>query len=212
MTEIVEYWGPEDSSIRFCEKNYDNSKYIAEYYNTLTAFFSSLVGLYFLLISGSKLKKNTSYAMIALGFTTALFHGTMRYYGQWSDEISMIFLSFMLIKEVHDNLSYLFLGGMIVVYLMYWDTFIVFFLMFIGMQTYLYLLSMKFRYIKGNNKLFMMKEGCIYLSMLCWVLDHLFCSNYEYFHAFWHILTSMTLFFGAKILENYKKSLLLKSE
>ena len=38
--------------------------------------------------------------MIALGFTTAIFHGTMRYWGQWCDELSMIYLSFMLIKEI----------------------------------------------------------------------------------------------------------------
>ena len=48
MTELVEFWGPEDSSITFCEKNYDNSKYIAEYYNTLSAFGSTIVGIYFL--------------------------------------------------------------------------------------------------------------------------------------------------------------------
>ena len=209
MTELVEYWGVEDSSISFCEKNYDSSKYIAEYYNTLTAFGSVFVGVYFL---KTRLREETAYAMMALGFATAMFHGTMRYWGQWADELSMLYLSFMLIKEVHNNLPYMFLAWMVGTYLMYWDTFIVFFMMFMGMQTYLYLLSMKIRHIKDNNRLFMAKEVCIYLSMFCWVLDHLFCNNYEYFHAFWHILSSMTLFFGGKILSNYKESLLLKSE
>ena len=209
MRELVEYWGPEDSSITFCEKNYDNSPYIAEYYNTLSAFTSCMVGVYFL---NSRLKKETAYAMIALGITTAMFHGTMRYWGQWGDELSMIYLSFMLIKEVHNDLPYMFLYCMVSTYLMYWDTFIVFFLMFMGMQTYLYLFSMNIRYIKDNNRLFLAKEACIYLSIICWVLDHLFCNNYEYFHAFWHILTSMTMFFGGKIMTNYKESLLLKSE
>ncbi len=209
MTEIVEYWGVEDSSISFCEKNYDNSKYIAEYYNTLTAFGSTFIGIYFL---NSRLRKETAYAMIALGFATAMFHGTMRYWGQWADELTMLYLSFMLIKEVHINLSYAVLTLMVGTYLMYWDTFVVFFIMFMGMQTYLYLLSMNIKDIKGNNRLFLAKEACVYLSMVCWVLDHLFCNNYEYFHAFWHILTSMTLFFGGNILSNYKESLLLKSE
>ena len=209
MTELVEFWGPEDSSITFCEKNYDNSKYIAEYYNTLSAFGSTIVGIYFL---NSRLRKETAYALIALGFTTAIFHGTMRYWGQWCDELSMLYLSFMLIKEVHNGLSNMFLYWMVATYLMYWDTFIVFFLMFMGMQTYLYLLSMEIRYVKGNNKLFMAKDACIYLSMICWVLDHYFCNQYEYFHAYWHLLTSATLFFGGKILANYKESLLLKSE
>ena len=209
MTELVEFWGPEDSSITFCEKNYDNSKYIAEYYNTLSAFSTCIVGAFFL---KSRLRKETAYAMIILGFTTAIFHGTMRYWGQWCDELSMLYLSFMLIKEVHNGLSNMFLYWMVATYLMYWDTFIVFFLMFMGMQTYLYLLSMEIRYVKGNNKLFMAKDACIYLSMICWVLDHYFCNQYEYFHAYWHLLTSATLFFGGKILANYKESLLLKSE
>ena len=156
MTELIEFWGPEDSSITFCEKNYDNSKYIAEYYNTLTAFTTCMVGIYFL---NSRLRKESAYAMIALGFTTAIFHGTMRYWGQWCDELSMLYLSFMLIKEVHNNLSYMFLGWMVVTYLMYWDTFIVFFIMFMGMQTYLYLLSMNIRHIKDNNRLFLAKEA-----------------------------------------------------
>ena len=64
------------------------------------------------------------------------------------------------------------------------------FLMFMGIQTYLYLLSMEIRYIKDNNRLFMAKDACIYLSMVCWVLDHLYCKNYEYFHAYWHLLMS----------------------
>ena len=117
MTELVEFWGPEDSSITFCEKNYDNSKYIAEYYNTLSAFGSTIVGIYFL---NSRLRKETAYAMIALGFTTAIFHGTMRYWGQWCDELSMLYLSFMLIKEVHNGLSNMFLYWMVATYLMYW--------------------------------------------------------------------------------------------
>ena len=35
-----------------------------------------------------------------LGIGTALLHGTLRFYGQWLDEISMLILSFYIIKEV----------------------------------------------------------------------------------------------------------------
>ena len=35
-----------------------------------------------------------------LGIGTATLHGTLRYYGQWFDEIAMLILSFYIIKEL----------------------------------------------------------------------------------------------------------------
>ena len=90
------YWGTPDVSVSFCEDKYVVSNYIAEYYNTMSALSYVIVGLIF---SRTRLKR-LSKIIIMLGFGTALLHGTLRFYGQWLDEVSMLILSFYIIKEV----------------------------------------------------------------------------------------------------------------
>ncbi len=201
------FWGQEDSSISFCETNYATSKYVAEYFNTLSGFSYSLVGLYFL---NTNIRKS-AWAMILLGLSTAFFHGTMRYYGQWCDEMSMIYLSFHLIKEVHPQLSYTLLWILLGIYLMFWDSFGVFFTMFMSMQTYIYLLSMEFRVLQEESYLFIAKDISVYLAMGCWAMD-IYCKDIEYFHAYWHILTSISLYLGGTLMSNHKRLQYLMDE
>ena len=41
------FWGPEDTSVHFCEDKYVHSYWIAEYFNTISSIFYILVGVYF---------------------------------------------------------------------------------------------------------------------------------------------------------------------
>ena len=141
------FWGLQDSSITFCEEHYIQSEYIAEYYNTISGLTYSLVGLWFWQTS---LSKEVVYSLISLGLSTALFHGTMRYYGQIADELSMLVLSFYLIKEVHEDLPIQGLGFLVSTYFMANDMFSIFFIMFMSLQVYLYLLTDYI--IKETNK------------------------------------------------------------
>ena len=82
------FWGIKDSSSFFCEEPYSNSQYIAEYYNTISAIPYILVGMYiYNVLKYSKI----GISVILIGLGTMLLHGTQRYYGQWADEMSMIF-------------------------------------------------------------------------------------------------------------------------
>ena len=90
------FWGTPDVSVSFCEDKYVVSNYIAEYYNTMSALSYVIVGLFFY----KTRLKNLSKIIILLGLGTALLHGTLRFYGQWLDEVSMLILSFYIIKEV----------------------------------------------------------------------------------------------------------------
>ena len=90
------FWGKPDVSVSFCEDKYVVSDYIAEYYNTMSALSYVIVGILFY---RTRLKK-LSIIMILLGLGTALLHGTLRFYGQWLDETSMLILSFFIIKEI----------------------------------------------------------------------------------------------------------------
>ena len=42
------YWGPEDASIHFCEKKYNQVWWAAEFFNTLSSVFYIIVGALFL--------------------------------------------------------------------------------------------------------------------------------------------------------------------
>ena len=87
------FWGTPDVSVSFCEDKYVVSNYIAEYYNTMSALSYVIVGLFFY---NTRLK-NLSKIIILLGLGTALLHGTLRFYGQWLDELSMLYLSYQII-------------------------------------------------------------------------------------------------------------------
>ena len=84
------YWGPEDTSVHFCEDKYVRSQWIAEYFNTISSIYYVLVGLYFLKTRIS----NLGQSLILVGIGAFALHMTLRVYAQMFDEIAMIILSY----------------------------------------------------------------------------------------------------------------------
>ena len=103
----MDYWGTEDTSVHFCEKKYDQVWWAAEFFNTISSLFYVIVGLFFL---GSRLDR-LGKGLIGMGFGAWILHMTMRYYGQWIDEIAMLILCFFSAKEVKKNTFGLFIGS-----------------------------------------------------------------------------------------------------
>ena len=64
------FWGEPDSSVHFCEDKYATNDYVAEYYNTLSAFSYILVGMFYY---KTKLKK-IGVSIIFLGIGTGVLH------------------------------------------------------------------------------------------------------------------------------------------
>ena len=212
------FWGLQDSSISFCEEDYIRSEYIAEYYNTISGLAYSLVGMWYL---NTSLSKETCYSLIALGLSTSLFHGTMRYYGQMADEISMLLVSYYLIKEVHRDMPIELLGVILSSYLMAFDMFPIFFLMFMSLQCYLHLLTDEvLKELDGDwkkvwiSKLINYKNYSVLIGGVFWGIDIFLCEHvtFKYYHALWHIFTAISLWFGCDILRIYRVEKLLKSE
>lgn len=212
------FWGLQDSSITFCEEDYITSQYVAEYYNSISGLAYSLVGLWYL---NTSLSKETCYSLIALGLSTSLFHGTMRYYGQMADELSMLVLSYYLIKEVHTDMPIELLGVIVSSYLMAFDMFPIFFIMFFSLQCYLYLLTDEVLKDFDDDwkkvwisKLINYKNYSLLTGAFFWLIDIFLCDylDFKYYHALWHILTALSLWFGCDILRIYKVEKLLKSE
>ena len=195
------FWGTPDVSVSFCEDKYIVSDYIAEYYNTMSALSYVIVGLLFY---KTKLKK-LSKIIILLGMGTALLHSTLRFYGQWLDEISMLILSFYIIKEIRQmrfgfTTSEWYLLLLIFPYFLFERYFSYFFMVFSSLQIYTYTISRK-KYDECTREVYYLIKAyliVLILSSICWVCDQLFCDyvqNYQ-LHAVWHVGTSLALFFG----------------
>tara|TARA_B100001250_G_scaffold355978_1_gene330773 strand:- start:218 stop:823 length:606 start_codon:yes stop_codon:yes gene_type:complete len=194
------FWGKPDVSVSFCEDKYVVSDYIAEYYNTMSALSYVIVGILFY---RTRLKK-LSIIMILLGLGTALLHGTLRFYGQWLDETSMLILSFFIIKEIrkerfNKRTNNLYLLALILPYFVFERFFCYFFLVFCSLQIYIYLIARK-KIKKYTLEYYLIKSYSIILliSGICWLLDQLFCEyvrDYQ-LHAVWHAGTALSLLLG----------------
>ena len=195
------YWGTPDVSVSFCEDKYIVSNYIAEYYNTMSALSYVIVGLIF---SRTRLKRLSKIIMM-LGLGTALLHGTLRFYGQWLDEVSMLILSFYIIKEVRwirlkKMTSELYLFPLIIPYFVLQKYFCYFFLVFSSLQIYTYKIARK-DYKKSNKSEYYLIKGysvVLIFSTICWLLDQLVCEYVREYqlHAVWHSGTALSLLLG----------------
>ena len=195
------YWGKQDVSVFFCEDKYSHSNYIAEYYNTITAIPYIIVGIFYY---RTKLK-NIGISIIFLGIGTGVLHCTLRYYGQMLDEISMLVLSFNIINKIRyrqflKELSNKYLPFLILIYLYFYNNFLVFFTIFTSMQIYTYYLvsNRKNKEISKSNRYVSLYINIFVFSTFCWILDQVFCEyvKFLYLHAVWHIGTSLSLFIG----------------
>jgi len=194
------FWGEKDSTISFCEGAYVKSDYIAEYYNSLTGLIYSLLGIYFL---KTKLWR-MSYTLIFLGIGTVLLHATQRWYGQYIDELSMLYLSFQIIEYLrmkqHKSTSQLWIPLGLSIYLHNYN--LIFLFIFSACQAYILFYLKKPRphmhcEITAAVYNYMYKYLFLF-SLLLWLLDHIFCEHIQpyYLHAWWHIGTGLSIFFG----------------
>lgn len=199
------YWGTPDVSVSFCEDKYIVSNYIAEYYNTMSALSYVIVGLIF---SRTRLKRLSKIIMI-LGLGTALLHGTLRFYGQWLDEVSMLILSFYIIKEVrlirlNKRTNNLYLFPLIFNYFLFSHYFCYFFIVFSSLQIYTYKIARNDYENYSKREYYLIKAYSIVLilSTFCWLLDQLFCEYVKdyHLHAVWHSGTALSLLLGLSAL------------
>ena len=135
----MHYWGQEDTSVHFCEKKYDQVWWAAELFNTISSAFYIIVGGCFL---GSHLDR-LGKAVIGVGIGSWILHMTLRYYGQWIDEIAMLLLCFLCAKKVKKTLSNYLLIPIIYLYTLLHQYFVYFFGIFTLAQFYLIYYSLK---------------------------------------------------------------------
>jgi len=89
------YWGAVTADYDWCEQNYVVTSYIAEFWNCVSSIAIFSCGLYYLRQSlrfNYGLRFTLASCIVAvIGLGSIAFHGTLTKYGQWLDEIPMLF-------------------------------------------------------------------------------------------------------------------------
>ena len=91
------FWGPVTANYDWCESNYAVSRYVAEFFNTISSVPTFTVGVYFLLKARRHeygfrfLLAGVMLALVGIGSVS--FHGTLTRAGQILDEVPMLYSS-----------------------------------------------------------------------------------------------------------------------
>jgi len=92
--DVAPFWGTPTASIDWCEKNYEVCHFVAEFWNTITSSFISvlgLVGLYLSLRERIEKRFVVLYAgIVIIGIGSVAFHGALLLEYQLLDELPMI--------------------------------------------------------------------------------------------------------------------------
>ena len=186
-------WGESDASVHFCEENYND--YVAEIFNTTSSIFYILVGVYFIETPLYRL----AYSTIGVGVGSMLLHGTQRKYAQWVDEISMLCLIFFAMRQINKKMQDIYIFPIIFFYLCFSNVFPIFIGTFGLAQSYVIPRAFS---ANMDGKLY----SILFLSgFYFWLLDQLACEYVKdmYFHAWWHLLSALSIFFGFKAILKY---------
>lgn len=191
------FWGNPDASIHFCENKYDKNIWIAEYYNSISAFCYIIVAFYLY----SKEKYIIGDDLLFLGISTFLFHMSLRSWAQILDETSMIVLSYDVIQHV-TKIKRIFIYPILVTYLIFHKYFIFFLMIFASMQIYLTKIGLKLT--KGTKRMYLYLYIVFFiLGFVCWIIDQFACEkeNNINYHFLWHNLSALAIFFGLLAVE-----------
>jgi hypothetical protein len=196
MTTVF-YWGEEDTSIHFCEDKYKNVYWVAEYYNTVSSLFYVLAGIFLL---NSEIKR-LGWGLIGVGVGSCILHATLRYYGQWVDEIAMIVLCFLTAKEINKKLSRHLLIPILGGYCCLNQFFVYFFSIFTLLQCYI-LYTGRHRFKRGNRTFFILYILSFIAGGICWIADQVLCEDLQshHLHAWWHFFTAFGSLVGCMAL------------
>ena len=187
----VAYWGEPDIHLKFCEEKY-STPYIAEYYNSMSAISYMIVGCLLCLYK----KREIGLWVFLLGVGTFIMHSTLRYYGQWCDEISMLMVEAVSIKKLKKLKNHNIFVCIILFLYMYFQSSIFFLTTFFGLLLWIgYLCVDK---LKNRNVKIVIYTFLMVFSFIFWLFDQFLCGVFPNinFHALWHVGTSLAILFG----------------
>lgn len=216
------YWGPVEANHAFCEPHYAISPYIAECFNSLSSVIYILVALSTTFPKDSLLQTAQGWLFL-VGIGSMLFHGTMRYIFQLTDEIPMVgFMATLMMAKISASFQQqeknsksammLFMAkAMVVVYsvglmLIYvvldeYEIFIHGFTVLVLVDTLLTLSLLdktgKSKWTRIELWAYVISFVAIILGRVAWETEHLLCPHYPHvwpLHVVWHLFSCLSAY------------------
>lgn len=211
------YWGKPTSNIDWCEKNYVNSIYIAEWYNSLSNIIPLLVMVNSILLSYyykiDKIYKIVYFIISIVFIGSFIFHSTLTYIGQLCDEIPMLFGSIYIHYMLYQNKKICIIYSII-------STFILIYFNdnpFLSLQLPYGILNLMiiihtyilYNRIKKYGFLLLISAFLYIIGFVLWISDQIYCEYYYdyYFHSWWHMCSGLGVYFLIQFIyiEKYVK-------
>jgi dihydroceramidase len=102
------FWGEPTSTVDWCEANYEQTRYIAEFFNTLSSVCIVAAGVLGLYWHHQRLEKRflLCFASVTLvGLGSMAFHGTLQFELQLLDELPMLYSAIIMVYILLENKS-----------------------------------------------------------------------------------------------------------
>lgn len=194
------YWGKPTATLDWCENNYEVTKYIAEFWNTvsnLAMIGPGFAGLYYAYKNGLERRMMLCFISLAMvGFGSWHFHMTLLYEMQLFDELPMLWGSLLLVyalvthiysvteqNHLYNNLlkiSLAFYGVASTVIYLHFKTPILFQAAYGTLVTGMAYLDVCILKEKPcNKKLLYGSIACYYGGFILWIIDNLHCSSLD---------------------------------
>mmetsp|Transcript_428 Transcript_428/g.977 ORF Transcript_428/g.977 Transcript_428/m.977 type:complete len:266 (+) Transcript_428:60-857(+) len=208
---VIGFWEPHTSSIDFCEANYRFTPYVAELLNSITSIPIALAGVLAWATTPSPYQTSLRFvlcwlAFIAIGLGSAAFHSTLRRSAQAMDEVPMVLANLVFVfclQRPKGRAAKLWAQGLslsavlLVVLYIWYEAYVVFFLMYGSVVVYLTLESAKQAFTSKDRHncevlqaLWKFGIGLYGAGFTLWVADNLVCAQlgYGHLHILWHFL------------------------
>ncbi len=195
---IIKAMFSHDHEKTWCEPDYANHHYIAEFWNTISnivLFCLSLYGIYWHHKLHHKLQ--TSYLVcILIAIGSAWYHSTISRFGQLADEIPMLILCTMFAQDftnIHilPNITTIFVS----IYILF-DYYLIFVLYFSCLMGFVIVVPF-FQRKKYLQRVLYHKSLIVFtVAYLCWIIDINACNLVQqlHLHAWWHVLSAFGLY------------------
>lgn len=197
----------ESSKIDWCEKNYEWSPYIVEFFNTITNI-PYIIFYYIGLYSFKNFKCNGDDKLLYgclffIGITSMYFHATLSLYGQLLDEFCIILLLMNTLTMVYKNKytqfyikCYTLTHSVVMCYYPWINIPVLFIIGFCIWK----LLRTRFKKYKDISfkKYWILSQILFLSSVTCWIIDRFMCGYIQniQFHALWHVLSAFCAYYS----------------
>ena len=225
IQEVYNSWLGGPASIDWCEPNYIVNPYVAEFWNFVSSLIMAAIPAYGLWWMWRQQREwrflLLDVAVIVIGLGSALFHGTLTFWGQLADELPMLYGAFIWIYVVlhlqrREN-DYIYIGLLVALGLS-WSilgrfihkTHNVIFEIVFGLLVFFALALISKMVMRSPNawarRLLKWYVVLASVSFLVWNLDQWFCKSltpfylaYPYgssLHGFWHVGMGLNTYVG----------------